>query len=129
MSNQADQKTMEAITGKKFDEQPSPLVRPAPSQSDVEAAWRDLLEKDDRTSPAEYPDMALITFDEFAAVARIRGAAVPEGWSIVPDEPTKEMRKAASDLETKSAAENYGGAPSAEEYWHAMISAAPEAPR
>ena len=29
--------------------------------------WRDILEKDDRTSPAEYPDMALITYAEFEA--------------------------------------------------------------
>lgn len=33
----------------------------------VERLWQDLLEKDDRTSPAEYPNMALITHDEFAA--------------------------------------------------------------
>lgn len=32
----------------------------------AEQAWHDLLDKDDRTSPAEYPDMALITFDEFS---------------------------------------------------------------
>jgi hypothetical protein len=31
----------------------------------IEQLWQDLLDKDDRTSPAEYPDMALITFDEF----------------------------------------------------------------
>lgn len=29
-----------------------------------EAAWQDLVDKDDRTSPEEYPDMALITFEE-----------------------------------------------------------------
>jgi hypothetical protein len=34
----------------------------------VREMWLDLLEKDDRTSPAEYPDMALITYDEFAAL-------------------------------------------------------------
>lgn len=27
-------------------------------------AWQELLEKDDRTSPEEYPEMALITSDE-----------------------------------------------------------------
>lgn len=31
----------------------------------VKLLWQDLLEKDDRTSPVERPDMALITFDEF----------------------------------------------------------------
>lgn len=30
-------------------------------------AWQDLLDKDDRTSPAEYPNMALITRNEFVA--------------------------------------------------------------
>lgn len=29
-------------------------------------AWTDLLEKDDRNSPAEYPEMCLITKDELA---------------------------------------------------------------
>lgn len=28
--------------------------------------WQDLMEKDDRNSPAEYPEMCLITFEEFA---------------------------------------------------------------
>jgi hypothetical protein len=31
----------------------------------IEQLWQDLLDKDDRTSPEEYPDHALITFDEF----------------------------------------------------------------
>ena len=30
----------------------------------IEEIWRDLCEKDDRTSPPEYPDMALITQQE-----------------------------------------------------------------
>lgn len=36
---------------------------------DLEAhrLWQELLDKDDRTSPAEYPEMALITWDEFRA--------------------------------------------------------------
>lgn len=38
--------------------------------------WRDLCEKDDRTSPEEYPDMALITEDEFLYVcAEVRRQA------------------------------------------------------
>lgn len=28
--------------------------------------WQDLMEKDDRNSPAEYPEMCLVTFEEFA---------------------------------------------------------------
>lgn len=31
-----------------------------------ETAWHDLIEKNDRTSPEEYPEMCLITFDELA---------------------------------------------------------------
>lgn len=27
--------------------------------------WQELVDKDDRTSPEEYPDMALITYNEF----------------------------------------------------------------
>ncbi len=30
----------------------------------AQEAWSDLVEKDDRTSPEDYPDMALITEDE-----------------------------------------------------------------
>jgi hypothetical protein len=49
----------------------------------IAALWRDLLEKDDRTSPAEYPDMALITRDEFeaailAALSSPAQASAPE---------------------------------------------------
>lgn len=33
----------------------------------IRSAWQDLLDRDDRTSPEEYPDMALIAFEEFAA--------------------------------------------------------------
>lgn len=32
-----------------------------------EEAWHDLIEKDDRNSPEEYPDMALISFEELQA--------------------------------------------------------------
>lgn len=35
-----------------------------------EQAWQDLIEMDDRTSPADEPDMALITFEELAAYMR-----------------------------------------------------------
>lgn len=35
------------------------------SATPVDQLWQDLLDKDDRTSPEEYPDMALITYDEF----------------------------------------------------------------
>lgn len=36
----------------------------------IQGFWLDLQEKDDRTSPEEYPDMCLITRDELAAFVR-----------------------------------------------------------
>jgi hypothetical protein len=33
--------------------------------------WRDLCEKSDRTSPAEHPDMVLVTLDELRAALRV----------------------------------------------------------
>ena len=45
-------------------------------EAEINGLWQDQLEKDDRTSPEEYPDMALITFEEFRDavlyVARLR---------------------------------------------------------
>ncbi len=38
--------------------------------------WQDLLDKDDRTSPEEYPDMALITREEFEAAMLLFGSDV-----------------------------------------------------
>lgn len=46
-------------------------------QDEIEGLWQDLLDKDDRTSPEEYPDMALITFDEFRAALASRDAPPP----------------------------------------------------
>ena len=37
----------------------------------IRELWQDLLDQDDRTSPPEYPNMALITFDEFAACIKL----------------------------------------------------------
>lgn len=42
--------------------------------SKIEEWWRDLCEKDDRTSPAEYPYMALITRAELADFASLIAA-------------------------------------------------------
>jgi hypothetical protein len=36
--------------------------------SDLDSIWQGLLDKDDRTSPAEYPEMVLITRDELANI-------------------------------------------------------------
>lgn len=52
--------------------------------------WQDLMEKDDRNSPAEYPEMCLITFEEFE---RYLAAAVTAEVSIdhVAEEATYKM--------------------------------------
>lgn len=36
----------------------------------IQDAWQELLDKTDRTSPSEYPDMVLISFEEFSAFIR-----------------------------------------------------------
>lgn len=41
--------------------------------TDPRDLWRDLCEKDDRTSPEEYPDMALITEDELVSLLQQYG--------------------------------------------------------
>ena len=44
----------------------------------ADALWQDIIEKDDRTSPAECPDMALITWDEFRSALTDYVAYSPE---------------------------------------------------
>ena len=51
--------------------------------------------------------------------------AIPEGWVMVPVEPTREMLKAAGDYADECARLNYGGAPDAEGTWSAMLAARP----
>lgn len=59
--------------------------------------WQELLEKDDRTSPAEYPDMALITRNEF-------GAVMCEAFLLAKEKPDPnpdwEARAAAAHVRT-----------------------------
>jgi hypothetical protein len=52
--------------------------RPAPKgpQRLMEELWLDLVEKDDRTSPKEYPDMALLTREEFFGYLKHYASAV-----------------------------------------------------
>jgi hypothetical protein len=35
-------------------------------RAEIERLWQSLLDKDDHNSPADYPDMAMLTFDEFS---------------------------------------------------------------
>jgi hypothetical protein len=48
-----------------------PAPAPAELAERAKALWQDILDKDDRTSPAEYPEMALLTFDEFVVALNI----------------------------------------------------------
>lgn len=50
------------------------------------------------------------------------------GWQCVPREATEEMLAAAGKAEVRCAAQNYGGSPSSDEYWSAMVTAAPRLP-
>lgn len=45
----------------------------------VDAEWQTLLDKDDRTSPLEYPDMCLITKDELSGAMRAAPAPPQSG--------------------------------------------------
>lgn len=47
-----------------------------PTTAIISGLWLDILEKDDRTSPEESPDMALITEEEFAGSIRYALAAL-----------------------------------------------------
>lgn len=50
--------------------------------------WRDLLEKDDRTSPAEYPEMCLIDHDELASIIFTAVALFPSPSPELISKPT-----------------------------------------
>lgn len=52
----------------------------------VSAIWQELLDKDDRNSPEEYPDMVLITLEELTdAVARGYSQGIKECIAVLPD--------------------------------------------
>jgi hypothetical protein len=69
----------------------------------IDAIWQELTEKDDRTSPAEYPDLVLITKDELAALLTLPEAAPvmeavawivvdQNGFVAVPEEHVEAVR-------------------------------------
>lgn len=55
------------------------MSQPSDDWSLLDICWRDLLEKDDRTSPAEYPDMVLISREE---LRDLMGLAHDEGLGL-----------------------------------------------
>lgn len=52
-----------------------PLTKYQTASPLIQYLWQDLMEKDDRNSPAEYPEMCLITFEEFAGYIEAAVAA------------------------------------------------------
>lgn len=80
--------------------------RPSSVPVQVEATtfdeiWQGLLDKDDRNSPEEYPDMVLITQDELRAALSSplqgRRAAIIEALRTVPAEPKEGIAERAAD--------------------------------
>ena len=67
----------------------TPPATPEPAGDVVEAEsvddlWLELNERDDRTSPEEYPEMCLINYDEFCDfIARAHGSSAPPA-EVVP---------------------------------------------
>lgn len=55
------------------------LTNPEPDKALVERAWQDLLDKDDRTSPEDYPEMCLITKDELADILALHRLQPQQG--------------------------------------------------
>ncbi len=52
-------------------------ANPRSLTSRISEAWQDLLDKDDRTSPDDYPEMCLITRDE---LANYMASSCGAGW-------------------------------------------------
>lgn len=75
----------------------------------IAALWQDVLDKDDRTSPPEYPDMALITFEEFKANCLYFGMEVHNrARDEIINSPETADFMAAVPLEAAHARERWG---------------------
>lgn len=78
---------------------------------EIDDSWQDLLDKDDRTSPDEYPDHALITFKEFdfyirSAVDLSRKASVAVDRDAV-DKIASRLLVDACELPDRTSPEDY----------------------
>lgn len=60
-----------------------------------EEAWTILCETSDITSPEEYPNHALITFEQLQSY--MERAIIADGYQLVPKEPTQEMLQCGAD--------------------------------
>jgi len=64
----------------------------------VDREWDRLCEKDDRSSPVEYPDMALITRDELAEAMRTALPPLGDGRAEIVEACIAAVEKARSDV-------------------------------
>lgn len=66
------------------------------------------------------------------AARRAPAAPVPQGWKLVPVDPTQDMIDAADQSDREYSQRAFGGAmhlsQSGEDHWHAMLAAAPQPP-
>jgi len=81
---------------------PTPAAATTDNAALVEAAWLDLCEKDDRTSPEDYPDMCLITREELADYIAVALASRP---AEATSRERVEALEAAAKLVEKSLAD------------------------
>jgi hypothetical protein len=67
--------------------------------------------------------------NKLSAIKQALSAPVPEGWKMVPIEPTREMWTAVNKLDDQMAAGNYDGKGcSIEQAWNCLLDAAPTPP-
>jgi len=76
----------------------------------TQAAWQELVEYDDRTSPEEYPDMALITFEELRDFMARAAKAMQERCAKVAQEHADQCDDTAIGRRTNQTARNVADA-------------------
>ncbi len=99
---------------------------PGPVSLLCDAEWQNLCEKDDRTSPAEYPEMCLINQAEV-------GALICEGYLLAKDQDraalsvregeVEELRRALEPFAKEADAHEARGFWSPGTYWSAPMAA------
>jgi hypothetical protein len=84
------------------------------SDADADRMWG-CMNDDDRNVYRDYARAAL-------------AAIHARGDRVVPGVATREMLVETAELENSTAIHNYGGTPTADDYWSVMLSASPYAP-
>lgn len=82
----------------------------------------------DEYEPASYvmdKMQELITRIDAALSGSGSGWPVPDGWKLVPVEPTEAMYRAVYKEQDDSAIHNYGASPTFDDYWAVALEAAP----